>query len=76
MEVHERKGLSPEELEQIIGDYDNPNSLGSRFRARRSAPLRGVAFALTGRTPQKREPAEGGSRCVAAALFCLFKYLR
>ncbi len=25
---------------QIIGDYDNPNSLGSRFRARRSAPLR------------------------------------
>src|SRR4051812_47781424 len=22
LEVHERKGLSPEELEQIIGDYD------------------------------------------------------
>lgn len=29
-------------LGQIIGDYDNPNSLGSRFRARRSAPLRAM----------------------------------
>lgn len=27
-------------LGQIIGNYDNSNSLGSRFRARRSAPLR------------------------------------
>lgn len=25
---------------QVIGDYDNPNSLGSKLRARRSGPLR------------------------------------
>jgi hypothetical protein len=29
-------------LAQIIGDYDNPNSLGSRFRRQRSAPLRAM----------------------------------
>ena len=37
---------------QIIGDYDNPNSLGSRFRMRRSAPLRRLietVFAEKGR---------------------------
>lgn len=31
---------------QIIGDYDNPNSLGSKFRRRRSAPLRRMIEAV------------------------------
>ncbi|AVT80746.1 methyltransferase domain-containing protein [Rhodopseudomonas palustris] len=45
---------------QIIGDYDNPNSLGSKFRRRRSAPLRRMIEAVYAETGAVRILDVGG----------------